>query len=330
MRVTYYQRSIESGAFSVERVFADVRRVLPEQVVPSVAFSPHNGTSLLCLLKNMREARAFQGDVNHVTGDITYLGSVLNPRSTIVTFHDLGRVYSMSVLKAWIFDRLWIDLPIRRCRIVTAVSYTTGRRLVNRFPHAAPKLRVVHDPVSRNFQYAPKPFCHRQPVILQVGTLKHKNLDRLIRALAGIRCKLSIVGKPDDEQLGLLNRFKIDFTANWNLTDESIVEKYRECDMLVFASLHEGFGLPIVEAQATGRPVLTSDLEPMIEVAGGGACLVNPFDVASIRSGILEVIHDADYRRSLVETGLCNIQRFEPSAIARTYARLYEEICESR
>jgi Glycosyltransferase len=82
--------------------------------------------------------------------------------------------------------------------------------------------------------------------------------------------------------------------------------------------------MPIIEAQTVGRPVVTSNCSSMPEVAGvGGACLVDPFDVASIRAGVLRVIKDPDYREALVKRGFENVCRFRPQAIARAYCALY-------
>ena len=97
---------------------------------------------------------------------------------------------------------------------------------------------------------------------------------------------------------------------------------------MVFVSLAEGFGLPILEAQAIGRPVVTSDLSPMRDVAGGAACLVDPRNVDSIRAGIRRVIKDSNYREGLVELGLRNVVQYQPQVVASRYARLYEHIAQ--
>ena len=94
-------------------------------------------------------------------------------------------------------------------------------------------------------------------------------------------------------------------------------------DLLVFVSTYEGFGLPILEAQATGRPVITSNVLSMPEVAGDSACLVDPFDVSSIRKGILKVINDPAYREKLIKRGFENVKRFQPDKIAEQYADIY-------
>jgi glycosyltransferase involved in cell wall biosynthesis len=108
------------------------------------------------------------------------------------------------------------------------------------------------------------------------------------------------------------------------------VRLLRECDLLLFPSLHEGFGLPIVEAQATGRPVVTSDREPMTEVSGGAAVLVDPEDVASIRTGVLRVLEDHQLAAELVRRGRVNVGRFSASAVAAQYAAIYWELAVAK
>ncbi len=76
-------------------------------------------------------------------------------------------------------------------------------------------------------------------------------------------------------------------------------------------------------------PVVTSNISPMKEVAGGGAVLVNPEDILSIREGILRIINDESLRNKLVEKGLINIKRFETSRVAAQYENLYREIIET-
>jgi glycosyltransferase involved in cell wall biosynthesis len=81
--------------------------------------------------------------------------------------------------------------------------------------------------------------------------------------------------------------------------------------------------MPIVEANAVGRVVVTSNLLSMPEVAGGAAHLVDPFDVSSIRSGILKVIEDDSYREALITKGFANRKRFDTRQIAQEYAEIY-------
>jgi glycosyltransferase involved in cell wall biosynthesis len=86
--------------------------------------------------------------------------------------------------------------------------------------------------------------------------------------------------------------------------------------------------MPILEAQATGRPVITSNLSSMPEVAGDGACLVNPYDVNSIKEGIQKVISDNHYRQQLITNGLKNVKRFNPKTVAGQYESLYKKLMD--
>jgi glycosyltransferase involved in cell wall biosynthesis len=133
------------------------------------------------------------------------------------------------------------------------------------------------------------------------------------------------VGKLNETQRAKLEQHRIEYSFVYNISDEEMVRKYEECDVLVFPSLYEGFGMPIVEANAVGRPVLTSNLSSMPEVAGNAACLVDPLDIRSIRHGLLKIIRDDSYRNQLIANGFENRKRFEANEIARQYAALYLE-----
>ena len=202
-------------------------------------------------------------------------------------------------------------------------AFTKAELLERLSCEEAEKIRVVHDPVSPVFVNSGKPFNSARPVILQIGTNWNKNLERVAEALNGLNCHLLIVGHLDQGQRELLRSKGISHESYEQITDERMLEMYKACDILVFASLYEGFGLPIVEAQAVGRPVITSDRCSMPEVAGGAACLVQPERSDAIREGILRIVHDAAYRGSLVKRGLENVHRFQASLIANEYAQLY-------
>jgi glycosyltransferase involved in cell wall biosynthesis len=124
----------------------------------------------------------------------------------------------------------------------------------------------------------------------------------------------------------LLRASGIHYTYRWHLSDQDILLAYQESDLVAFVSTYEGFGMPILEGQAVGRPVITSDLLSMPEVAGGAACLVDPFDTRSIRAGLDRVITDHDYREELISRGYRNVLRFDPDAIAMAYLDIYRRL----
>ncbi|MEO7765892.1 MAG: glycosyltransferase, partial [Ferruginibacter sp.] len=191
------------------------------------------------------------------------------------------------------------------------------------------KIRVIYNCISPNFLPVTKVFNKAKPVLLQMGTRPNKNLHRVIEAIAGIPCQLEIVGALSTETVGLLNRHKIEFNWKSNLTNEEVIQKYIDADMLVFVSLFEGFGMPIVEANAVERAVVTGNCSAMTEVAGNAACLVDPLEVKSIREGIMRVIADDEYRQHLIDNGRINKKRFEAIKIAGEYAGLYNEVYAS-
>lgn len=114
------------------------------------------------------------------------------------------------------------------------------------------------------------------------------------------------------------------------LTDEELVQAYRRCDMVVFASLYEGFGLPILEAQATGRPVITSNFGAMKEAASEGALLADPYSVEAIREAVLRVKNEPGLREELIAKGLRNVERFRAEAVAERYAEIYRRTARRR
>jgi len=264
--------------------------------------------------------------VNHILGDVHYVALGLPGQRTILTVHDLNHLDRLRGWRKILFRWLYFSLPLRRCRVVTAISEQTRQRLVELFPFVAQKVTVIPDCVPSGFEPNPKPFNAACPRLLQVGTAPHKNLERVAQALKGERCVLHVVGRLTPRQRQLLDDLRIRYENGVDLSDEELLRAYEEADLVVFVSLAEGFGLPVLEAQAIGRPVVTSDLSPMRDVAGGAACLVDPRNVDSIRAGIRRVIDDADYREALIAKGYENVKRYAPQVIAEQYAELYDRV----
>ena len=316
-----------SGQVSIERVFREVLHALPHHVRWRSMTARFRSRGFWPRVCNMFEAAFHQGDVNHITGDVHFLAILLAKRRTLLTIHDCAVLERLTGFRWWIYYIFWYWLPVRRSSIISVISESARRELLRYLPCDAAKVRVIHDPCPSQFQADPRLFNEENPVILQVGAQLNKNLLRVADALRGMRCRLRIIGRLSGEQVRKLQDFQIDYSAVADLSDRELVDEYRRCDMVVFASTYEGFGLPILEAQATGRPVVTSNVLSMPEVAGDGACLADPFDEASIRGAIERVIHDAPYREKLVRDGYRNIERFQPQQIARQYLELYQETC---
>lgn len=327
LQVVFFHRR-QTPDFSVRRLFGEVRKALPIWIEPRVAVSRFPSRGLWRRVYNIVEAVFRQGDVNHITGDVHYLVYLLCRKRTLLTILDLVTVHRLTGWRRAAFLFLWYRLPIRRAALVTVISEATRQDLLRHVAMDPDRVRVVHCPVPDTYRPSPKLFPETQPVLLMVGTRPNagKNIERMAQAIQGLSCRIRVIGELDDSQRHALEQSGVTWTAAANISDEQMAEEYRRCDLLLFASTFEGFGLPIVEAQAIGRPVVTSRNQSMPEVAGDAACLVDPFDVASIRRGVMRVLTDAPYRESLVERGYRNVERFQPTRIAAQYARLYAEL----
>lgn len=327
MRVTYYKRKpFKLGNFSIERVFDDICGVLDVDCKITIREARFVTRGIVRRVLNILEAPLYQGEINHITGDIHYVALLLSKKKTVITMHDcviLNRSYG---IKRFVLFLFWYWLPFCRAAVVTTVSEAAKQELVGYLKCSPDRIVVIYNPVSEIFRPIGKSFNSIKPRILQIGVSENKNIHRVAEALEDIPCHLRIIGQLSREQIEILARENVEYSFVANLSNEEIAEEYQKCDFLIFASTYEGFGLPIVEAQATGRPVITSDISSMIEVAGDSACLVNPFDVNSIRSGVLKIVGDASYREDLILRGYENIIRFRRAHIANEYSKLYKKI----
>lgn len=330
LRITHFMRDSRPNTFSIERLHEDLRNALPQDCEVTTWVCRNSSKGLLPRLRDAWAARLAQGDVNHVTGDTHYLTYFLDHRRTVLTVHDLVSVERSKGLKRFVLWLLWFWLPVKRSRLVITVSENTRQALLKAVRCSPKKVVVINNPVSKEFKYKPRGFYEDYPRILQIGTKPNKNILRVAEALAGLRCKLVVIGPLNFEAEAALRIYGIDYENYIGLSREALLDHYFRSDLLIFASTYEGFGLPIIEANAVGRPVLTSNILPMNDVAQDAACLVDPYDVRSIRSGVARITSDAQYREHLIAAGLRNAERFQVSKIAMHYAFIYRNIAKQK
>jgi glycosyltransferase involved in cell wall biosynthesis len=316
------------GFVSIEKVFEQIARNLDGEKFKSSFVKVLYGNSLSGILRNLLFFRKTKADIYHITGHIHYLALVLPRKNTILTIHDLGFLHIRKGLRRYIIKKLFLDLPVKRLKYITAISETTKKEIIATTTNCSPdKIIVIENPIQEQYLNSEKKeFSKDCPTILQVGTLPNKNVSNLIKALNGINCTLKLIGELDETLLSELKKNQINFENASGLDDLQIKNEYQKADIVAFCSTYEGFGLPIIEAQAMKKPVITSNLSPMREVSGGAAMLINPFDFESIRAGVLEIINNDSLREDLLIKGVKNIVKFEPKNIAEQYESLYVKV----
>lgn len=328
IHVNYFQRKPRPGfSFSLEFIFGDVRKRLADKIIPKVFISRCFNDGYYTKIINVFEAAFRAGsDVNHITGEVHFLNLLMRRNNVVLTVLDCGMMPRKKGLSKKIVKWLYLSAPIKRARFVTAISEVTKNEIIGYTGCDPDKIHVI--PVAVDPIYIPVPqiFNQENPILLHIGTGFNKNLLRLIEAIKGLKCHLTIVGKLSQEQTDALKTNQIDYSNEYNISNQRLKEKYEECDIMTFVSTFEGFGMPIIEANAVERVVVTSNISSMPEVAADAACLVDPLDVSAIRSGIEKVINDISYREKLIANGRINKLRFDPDAIANCYYNLYQSV----
>jgi len=313
--------------FSIEKVFEPLINNTIVSGWKAIAITvPHYSTGIPALFRNIFYLRKVKSDIFHITGDIHYAVFAFPRNKTILTIHDCVFIRQHKGFKRWLMNCLFLKWPVHYSAYVTTISEQSKFDIVKYSGCDPDKITVIPDPVSAHIRFSPKEFNSTQPVILFIGSTPNKNLDRVLEALKGISCILEIVGKVDDEKKRKMEQAGIRYRISANLTEEQLNAKYTEADLVLFPSLFEGFGLPIIEAQQAGRVVITSNKSPMSEVAGTAACLVNPLDAISIREAVVRVIGDEEYRANLIKAGFENIRKYGSSAISEEYGLLYKKL----
>ena len=263
-----------------------------------------------------RDAHKKGCDVLHCP---TYRAPIRSRVPLVVTVHDLALFRHPELFNRWSrsYSPLAVPRVLRAARRIVAVSAFTASELHELFRVPPEKIHVVPNAVDPAFA-APGPAAEGD-YVLAVATLEpRKNLPRIAEAarLAGL--PLRIVGGRGWGGVAVPEGAEL--VEAW--TPEQLAPLYRGARALVYASLYEGFGIPILEAMAAGTPVVTSQGGATEETAGGAAVLVDPLDPQAIAAGIAE----SERRRTeLIALGRARAATFSWDASARALAGVYRE-----
>lgn len=323
MKVLLMVRDKRKGGKSIEGVF----HPLAQTVHPHIQLQAWEFDSAKSIWANIRSLLNTNANVFHITGDIYYLTCLLPGRKVIITIHDIGRYKELQGVRKWVYGLWWLKWPVKMASRIVAVSNFTQNDIAQLIPNYAERIMVIPNGIHPDFKPVPKIFNTARPRILQVGTAVHKNLETVFTSLQGLDCVLSIVGQLTDEHIRQLKALHITHENYVDLDIPALRDQYEKCDMLVFVSLHEGFGLPVVEAQTVGRPVITSRMASIPEVAGDAALFIeHPMDADELRAAINRMITETPLRNALIEAGYKNAQRYTYDNMANSYLKLYQEV----
>lgn len=324
--VSHFQRKTIGKVFSLESIGSFIREESDRVFLFKKKTNYFYSRGIFRRLLDAILAIFRQGDVNHIMGDIHYIGALLNSKKTVLTIADCVSLNRLKGFKKNIIWFFWYFLPVKRAAKIVVISDFIKSELLTYVRCDPNKIKVIYVPLLCEVKKNKFNQLSDKLNFLHIGSTDNKNLSRHTEAIRGIPATFNFVGEPSESDLKLLKQNCHDYRVVSNLSNEDLIKLYDNCDLLLFASIYEGFGMPIIEAQSRGLPVITSNLCSMPEVAGHGACIVDPYSVDEIRYAVNKILHNRDYRENIIEEGYKNISRFQSRQIVDQYNNLYREI----
>lgn len=290
-----------------------------------------------------RILRELKPDLVHYTN---YLAPLAAATPYVVSFHDmtLSLYPECHTLKKRLLTSSLVPFVARGARLILTPSESTRRDVVRLLGVDAGRVRVIPyaaSPIFRPVDEGPERlnalYGIRSPYFLYVGTLEpRKNLVRALRAFARVAPALPdqhfvLVGERGWKYRSILReaqrpeiRDRVVFPGY--VPEEHLPLLYAHATALVYPSLYEGFGLPVVEAMACGTPVLTSRSSSLLEIAEGNALLVDPLDENDLASGLDALATDAGLRSELGARGKARAAAYSWERTGRETAAAYREV----
>jgi len=269
-----------------------------------------------------------------------------HPENTIVTIHGLEYEICPEAYSFW--ERLYMRISIKNsCRWakkIIAVSENTKKDLVDLYKVSDDKIKVIYEGYNRNFQFRISNFESKpndqisKPYLLFIGRLEERKniisiLDayKILKERYNIPHQLILAGnlgygykniKLKIRNLLEIKNSKLEIIELGYITENKKWELLSGADIFIFPSLYEGFGIPILEAQNQGVPVVTSNISSIPEVAGESALLVDPKNSQDIAEAVQKIISDEDLKKDLIAKGLENVKRFSWDKCAKEIVKI--------
>jgi glycosyltransferase involved in cell wall biosynthesis len=265
----------------------------------------------------------------------------------VVTIHDIIHLLYPEFLPsglAFLYAQRMIKHGLSRGNRIIAVSQNTKADLMEYFEIDGKKIQVIYNGVEDRFRVRlPEAEVERvlaehgirRPYLLFVGNPKpHKNLDNVVQAYARARRMaqfdaplVCVGGKAGGDEkvrqralyLGLADRVQ----QVGHVPDDALPAIYQGAELFLYPTLYEGFGLPVIEAMASGIAVITSNTSALKEIAEGYAHLVDPLDVDGMAKAIARCMADPEHRSALAKLGTRRAEDFRWERTARRTLEVY-------
>jgi len=302
------------GTSGIGRVYREVIKRAPPNIKISTiskSFSLGSPLSPLYLTK----------EIISRSGDIFWSPSFMPPLFSnipyVITVHDLTHLFYYSKFHAY-YTRYVLAPLFKNSRTVITVSQFTKQLLTNELGLSSDLIKLVYNGVDDSFFTNKDTYSVNRPYILYVGNRRaYKNIERMIIAFSGANiCKdtvfaLSGERSPELDKIIVENNVDGRIFFLGHIDEKKLPSLYKGAIALFYMSLMEGFGLPIIEAMASGTPVITSNTSSLAEVSNGAAAICSPWDVKEMMQQLELVINVPTYRSELQQKGLENAKRFE-------------------
>jgi len=301
---------------------------------------PFTSKGIFSIFFNLVFLIRFKKGLFHITGDVHYAILALPQDRTILTIHDLVFLHSYKGLRRRLLKWIFLDLSVKKAKYITTISEKSKQEILAYTNCDPQKILVIPNPVDLSFTNpsvtstpstpstsSTVSTSHNLPqslsTILFLGTKSNKNLEISIAALFGLDVHLRIIGELTRKQKEMLVKFRIQYSSDFSISPEQLAAEYTNANLILFPSTYEGFGLPVIEGFQAGRPVITSNISPMKEVAGDGALLADPSSIASIRNNVIRLLADQQLQKQLVAAGKEKVKQYQPGFIAERYQQLW-------
>ncbi|WP_192347099.1 glycosyltransferase family 1 protein [Algoriphagus sp. Y33] len=259
-------------------------------------------------------------EIKKSNADVFYSPSFMPPAFSkipfIFTVHDLMHLFYYSKLHKIYYEQIIARLAKKAQKIIT-VSHFSKSQLVDILGIPDGLIKVIYNGVDGHFLENNEEYESDRPYFLYVGNRrKNKNLTAMLTAFSNARISdefmFYLSGNPDSELDALINSLGIQKRVQFLgfIEEQDLPKLYKGAHATLFASLMEGFGLPVIESMASGTPVLTSCTSSLPEIAGGAALCVDPTEVSAIQTGIEKLVDDEVFYVECILKGLERAREF--------------------